>query len=101
MGQDALLVVIPDPVTCFSTAKYCQMQVFSLGSGSSLLLVDWITSGRSERGEKWAFSHYKSTNRIFLQGSEPVFFDTVLFSFVSHYILFSQRFTAYTGRLIC
>lgn len=51
---------------------------------SSLLLVDWITSGRHESGEKWAFSHYKSTNRILLQGSEPVFLDTILLEQGSH-----------------
>ncbi|EYU25665.1 hypothetical protein MIMGU_mgv1a011970mg [Erythranthe guttata] len=78
VGQDALLVVIPDPVTCFSTAKYSQIQNFKLASGSSLLLVDWITSGRHESGEKWAFSHFKTTNRILLDDNEPVFLDTML-----------------------
>ncbi|KAL0407587.1 UNVERIFIED_CONTAM: Urease accessory protein D [Sesamum latifolium] len=52
IGKDALLVVIPDPVTCFSTAKYSQIQNFKVVPESSLLLVDWITSGRHERGEK-------------------------------------------------
>lgn len=70
------MVVIPDPVTCFSTAKYSQIQNFKVVPESSLLLVDWITSGRHERGEKWAFSHYKSTNHILLQGNETLFLDT-------------------------
>ncbi|KAK4420979.1 Urease accessory protein D [Sesamum alatum] len=78
IGKDALLVVIPDPVTCFSTAKYSQIQNFKVVPESSLLLVDWITSGRHQRGEKWAFSHYKSTNHILLQGSETLFLDTTL-----------------------
>ncbi|KAL2252057.1 urease accessory protein D isoform X1 [Sesamum indicum] len=76
IGKGALLVVIPDPVTCFSTAKYSQIQNFKVVPESSLLLVDWITSGRHERGEKWAFSHYKSTNHILLQGNETLFLDT-------------------------
>ncbi|KAL0300501.1 UNVERIFIED_CONTAM: Urease accessory protein D [Sesamum radiatum] len=76
IGKDALLVVIPDPVTCFSTAKYSQIQNFIVVPESSLLLVDWITSGRHERGEKWAFSHFKSTNHILLQGNETLFLDT-------------------------
>ncbi|KAG8364576.1 hypothetical protein BUALT_Bualt18G0011700 [Buddleja alternifolia] len=84
VGRDALLVVIPDPVTCFSTAKYSQVQIFNVVPQSSLLLVDWITSGRHERGEKWAFAHYKSTNRILLDGDEPLFFDTVLLEQGSH-----------------
>ncbi|KAM7500386.1 hypothetical protein LguiA_024800 [Lonicera macranthoides] len=78
IGSEALLVVIPDPVTCFSTAKYSQKQVFRVEPHSSLLIVDWITSGRHESGEKWDFSLYKSTNNIFLEGGEPLFLDTIL-----------------------
>ncbi|KAL3632330.1 hypothetical protein CASFOL_025314 [Castilleja foliolosa] len=84
IGQDALLVVIPDPVTCFSTANYSQVQIFKVVPESSLLVVDWITSGRHERGEKWAFSRYKSTNRILLQDDEPVFLDTILLEQGTH-----------------
>ncbi|KAJ8548970.1 hypothetical protein K7X08_032333 [Anisodus acutangulus] len=78
IGSNAFLAVIPDPVTCFSTAKYSQRQVFKVMSDSSLLLVDWITSGRHERGEKWDFDLYKSTNHIFYDGDEPLFLDTIL-----------------------
>ncbi|CAL5412834.1 unnamed protein product [Camellia sinensis] len=78
IGSNALLVVIPDPVTCFSTAKYSQKQVFKVASDSSLLVVDWITSGRHESGEKWDFELYKSTNQIFLEGDQPLFLDSIL-----------------------
>ncbi|KAM7259970.1 hypothetical protein ACFE04_015711 [Oxalis oulophora] len=78
VGSDALLVVIPDPVTCFSTARYCQKQVFRVLSNSSLVIVDWITSGRHESGERWDFNLYKSTNNIFLEGNQPLFLDTIL-----------------------
>ncbi|KAK6154799.1 hypothetical protein DH2020_009047 [Rehmannia glutinosa] len=94
VGRDALLVVIPDPVTCFSTAKYSQLQIFKVVPESSLLVVDWITSGRHESGEKWAFSHYKSTNRILLEGDEPVFLDTILLEQGSH-ISISDRLQDY------
>ncbi|KAK1439385.1 hypothetical protein QVD17_05202 [Tagetes erecta] len=77
VGSGSLLVVIPDPVTCFSTAKYSQKQVFRIMSGSSLLVVDWITSGRHESGEKWDFTLYKSTNHIYME-AKPLFLDTVL-----------------------
>ncbi|XP_076894563.1 urease accessory protein D-like isoform X1 [Bidens hawaiensis] len=77
IGNGALLVVIPDPVTCFSTAKYAQNQVFRMTLGSSLLIVDWITSGRHESGEKWDFTLYKSTNHIYME-TKPLFLDTVL-----------------------
>ncbi|XP_027185164.1 urease accessory protein D-like [Coffea eugenioides] len=78
IGSDALLAVIPDPVTCFSTAKYSQTQVFKVFPSSSLLIVDWITSGRYERGEKWDFELYKSTKNIFLEADEPLLLDTIL-----------------------
>ncbi|KAJ4973445.1 hypothetical protein NE237_006619 [Protea cynaroides] len=78
IGSNALLAVIPDPVTCFSTARYSQKQVFRVASDSSLVIVDWITSGRHERGEKWDFGLYKSTNQIFLEEDQPLFLDAVL-----------------------
>ncbi|KAJ4845846.1 hypothetical protein Tsubulata_009970 [Turnera subulata] len=78
VGVDALLAVIPDPVTCFSTARYRQKQVFRVLSNSSLVLVDWFTSGRHENGERWNFDIYNSTNNIILGDDQPVFLDTVL-----------------------
>ncbi|XP_024926269.1 urease accessory protein D isoform X2 [Ziziphus jujuba] len=78
VGSNALLAVIPDPVTCFSTARYTQKQVFKVLYDSSLVIVDWITSGRHESGERWDFDLYKSTNHIILDNDEPLFLDTVL-----------------------
>ncbi|EEF28966.1 urease accessory protein D [Ricinus communis] len=78
IGSDSLLAVIPDPVTCFSTARYSQKQIFRVLSDSSLVVVDWITSGRHESGEKWDFELYKSSNNIFLDDDQPLFLDTVL-----------------------
>jgi urease accessory protein len=70
--------VIPDPVTCFSTARYYQKQIFRLLSDSNLVLVDWITSGRHANGEKWDFEFYKSINNVYLEDDHPLFLDTVL-----------------------
>ncbi|KAK8629827.1 hypothetical protein V6N13_078652 [Hibiscus sabdariffa] len=78
IGSGALFVVIPDPVTCFSTARYSQKQVFRVVSDSSLVIVDWFTSGRHASGEKWDFELYRSTNHIFVEGNQPVFLDTVV-----------------------
>ncbi|KAF8691201.1 hypothetical protein HU200_040321 [Digitaria exilis] len=77
VGEEAMLAVIPDPITCFSAARYHQKQVFQVSSNSNLVLVDWFTSGRYENGEKWDFSFYKSVNHIFL-GDQPLFIDSVL-----------------------
>ncbi|GAA0161692.1 hypothetical protein LIER_17946 [Lithospermum erythrorhizon] len=78
IGANSLLVVIPDPVTCFASSRYSQLQMFNIASESSLLLVDWITSGRHESGEKWDFSLYKSSNQIFMGDDNPIFLDTIL-----------------------
>ncbi|XP_022146687.1 urease accessory protein D isoform X2 [Momordica charantia] len=78
IGRDALLAVLPDPVTCFATARYAQKQVFRADAGSSMVLVDWFTSGRHGRGEIWEFDFFKSTNQIYLEDDHPLFFDTVL-----------------------
>lgn len=88
VGHEALLAVIPDPVTCFATARYTQKQVFRVSSDSNLVLVDWFTSGRYESGERWEFGLYKSTNNIFYEDGQPLFLDTVSsFLFVTNYYL--------------
>ncbi len=74
IGEDALLVVAPDPITCFADAKYQQQQQVDLRPGGSLVLVDWLTSGRRARHECWMFSRYYSRidiaydrRRVFLE----------------------------------
>ncbi|XP_020269421.1 urease accessory protein D, partial [Asparagus officinalis] len=78
IGRDALLAFIPDPVTCYSTARYSQKQVFRVFPESNLVVVDWVTSGRHESGEKWDFESYKSINHIYLKDDDPLFIDSVL-----------------------
>ncbi|XP_020394028.1 urease accessory protein D isoform X2 [Zea mays] len=93
VGEDALLAVIPDPVTCFSTARYHQKQVFHVSVNSNLVLVDWFTSGRYESGERWDFSFYKSVNHIFL-GDQPLFIDSTLLEQSSSYSI-AERMREY------
>lgn len=78
VGSQALFIVIPDPVTCFSTARYSQKQVFRVQPDSNLVVVDWFTSGRYGSGERWDFGLYKSTNNILYEDDEPLLLDTVL-----------------------
>ncbi|CAM0946590.1 unnamed protein product [Alopecurus aequalis] len=78
VGKDALFAFIPDPVTCFSTARHYQKQVFHVSSSSNLVLVDWFTSGRYESGEIWDFNSYKSINHILSEEDHPLFIDSVL-----------------------
>ena len=72
VSAGASLVVIPDPVTCFTDARYAQETSVALAAGASLLLVDGLTSGRSARGERWAFTRYASRVRIAREGALAV-----------------------------
>ncbi|KDO77306.1 hypothetical protein CISIN_1g038992mg [Citrus sinensis] len=61
-----------------SSEQILEKQIFRVVLDSSLVIVDWITSGRHESGEKWDFELYRSTNHIFLEGDQPLFLDSVL-----------------------
>jgi urease accessory protein len=77
VDADALLAVVPDPVVCFADADFTQTQRYDLHADASLVMVDWITSGRHAAGERWAFSRYKSRFDI-RRGSQRVFFDALV-----------------------
>lgn len=70
LASGASLFLMPAPVTCFEGAAYSQRQSFHLvdAQTSSLLLLDWFTSGRLARGESWAFERYRSSNEVFVAG---------------------------------
>jgi urease accessory protein len=58
--NNALLAVLPDPTVCFAGARYDQRTEIALAPGAALVLVDALLSGRSARGERWAFERYAS-----------------------------------------
>jgi urease accessory protein len=66
--DDAVLLLLPDPVSCFASAAYHQIQTFELEPRASVVLLDWYTSGRRARGEKWDFARYHSINEMFVRG---------------------------------
>ena len=77
VGARALLVVAPDPIVCFSGADFAQRQRYELRGDASLVVVDWMTSGRHATGERWAFSRYESRVAITRDG-RPVFNDALV-----------------------
>jgi urease accessory protein len=77
IGDAALLAVIPDPIVCYARADFAQTQRYELAAGASLVLVDWMTSGRRNCGEHWAFSRYESRVTI-TRGDRTVFMDAVV-----------------------
>jgi urease accessory protein len=70
VAAGALLVVAPDPVVCYAGARYAQRQEFDLAPTASLVVVDWLTSGRAARGERWRFESYESRLAVRRGGAE-------------------------------
>jgi urease accessory protein len=70
VGEEALLVLAPDPVQCFAESSYEQRQHFTLASSANLLLVDWMSAGRTARGERWGFRRYSSRNEVEREGKK-------------------------------
>ncbi|CAE7107310.1 unnamed protein product [Rhizoctonia solani] len=66
LAPSNIFVLLPDPITCFQSASYTQIQTFHLAATSSLVLLDWFTSGRMARGEEWVFERYYSKNEIWI-----------------------------------
>jgi urease accessory protein len=74
-----LLVLWPDPVVCFAGSTYRQRQHFELHANASLVVVDWMTSGRRASGERWLFETYSSRSSIHVEG-RPALVDALLLS---------------------
>ena len=64
----AILIVAADPVTCFAGSVYEQRQRFDLAASASLVVVDWITSGRRARGERWEMTSCRLRTDVFVEG---------------------------------
>ena len=76
LSSGSTLVFAPDPVQAFAEASYSQQQEFNLAPDASLALVDWFSSGRAARGERWAFAHFSSRNQVRV-GDQTVFLDSL------------------------
>lgn len=69
VDDGSLLVLMPDPVTCFAGSRYAQEQHVQLQPTASLVLVDWLTAGRIGAGERWAFHEYCSHTQVWRAGA--------------------------------
>lgn len=80
--DDALAVVLNDPIVCFRGARYEQTLRFDLAANGSLVMLDWLTCGRRAFGERWCFERFDSrmtlakdktpliTDRTLLEGND-------------------------------
>ncbi|MSU35659.1 MAG: urease accessory protein UreD [Pedosphaera sp.] len=76
LDAGSLLVLAPDPVQPFAGSRFVQRQCFDVAPGAELILLDWVTSGRSARGERWQFDCYESRNEVWVNG-ERTFADAL------------------------
>ena len=60
----AAICLLPDPVQPFKDSVYEQVQVFTVDETASVCLLDWVTQGRSARGENWSFVRWHGRNEI-------------------------------------
>ena len=68
IDADAIFVLAPEPISCFANSHYDQVQRFDVAEGGNLVIVDWMTSGRYEVGERFQFNHYYSRQSIHEDG---------------------------------
>lgn len=65
VASGSALVYLPDPVQPFAQTSFSQSQIYNLDNGQgSLCVCDWVTSGRSARGENWDIYEYRSRNEV-------------------------------------
>jgi urease accessory protein len=68
--KDGLLVFTPDPCAMFARSSYSQVQTFEVHPESSVVLIDWFSSGRFMNEERWEFD--KLSTRTSLHWLEDI-----------------------------
>lgn len=69
MGPGGALCLLPDPVQPFEDSVYKQTQIFRAAPEASVCVLDWVTQGRSARGEDWSFVEWSGRNEVWLDHS--------------------------------
>ncbi|KAJ5811608.1 hypothetical protein N7474_007909 [Penicillium riverlandense] len=70
IGRQAALCYLPDPSVPFQNSRYAQIQTFTVDAiakgdqRSSLCVLDWVTQGRTSRGEDWNFRSWRGRNEV-------------------------------------
>lgn len=66
IADGAAVCLLPDPVQPFEGSVYEQSQSFSVSESGSLCLLDWVSAGRTARGEEWDLSAWRGRNEVWL-----------------------------------
>jgi urease accessory protein UreH len=70
IADEAALCLLPDPVQPFEKSVYEQTQIFKLQGNASLCLLDWVTQGRTARGENWSLTRWVGRNEVWVTGQD-------------------------------
>jgi urease accessory protein len=62
--EGAAVCLLPDPIQPFEGSIYEQSQRFTICEGGSLCLLDWISAGRTARGEDWDLGAWSGRNEV-------------------------------------
>ncbi|TVT43736.1 hypothetical protein FNT36_06525 [Hymenobacter setariae] len=68
VAENALAVVLPDPLVPQADSRYHQVQHWHLSPTATLLLADWTHAGRTDLGEKFAFTTFGTELRVSVAG---------------------------------
>ncbi|MGI4760964.1 MAG: urease accessory protein UreD [Janthinobacterium lividum] len=68
VAENALAVVLPDPLVPQAASRYHQAQHWHLADSATLLLADWWHAGRTDLGEKFAFTTFATELRVSVAG---------------------------------
>lgn len=64
IASEAALCLLPDPVQPFEESVYEQSQSFFVAETGSLCLLDWVSAGRTARGEDWDLWAWSGRNEV-------------------------------------
>lgn len=66
LSPHSALCYLPDPNQPYSDSVYEQRQTFYVDpfGSSSLLFLDWVSEGRSARGERWTLTSWRGRNEV-------------------------------------
>jgi urease accessory protein len=73
IGPQAALCYLPDPSVPYRNSRYAQHQTFTIDASAkgpnraSLCVLDWVTQGRTSRGENWDFRFWRGRNEVWAQ----------------------------------
>jgi urease accessory protein len=68
VAENALVVVLPDPLVPQADSRYRQAQHWHLADSATLLLADWWHAGRTDLGEQFAFTTFATELRVSVSG---------------------------------